>query len=123
MTLPDAIEARGCHCKGAPHDSHCPVAIAADIRSGAMGAEIEEEPLIYTTKGDEKELWAVVAHRAGKWYALQPLVPLSPKRFPFCGNYEEVVDRVQIMLSDAAFRARWRGYYIAGARVDGQVMA
>lgn len=131
-TLPDLIEKRGCSCmagwaaKPAPglHAKNCPIAIAADLRSGALGADEEPEaPLIYKARGDERELWAVVAHRAGKWHKIEPMTPLSPKRFPFCGNYDEVQERVRLMMKDPAFRSRWRGYYIAGARVDGQVMA
>jgi hypothetical protein len=129
MTLPEAIEQRGCGCglsvPSGTHHPWCPIQIAADIRSGALGEDLEDEsPLIYRARGEEREHWCVIAHRAGNWKALQPLiVPLSPTRFPVCGNYEEVQERVRLMLTDATFRNRWKGYYITGVRVDGQVMA
>lgn len=121
MTLSEAIEKRGCHCGSitAIHARWCPLRIAADLRSGALGEDEEPDPpVIYHVKGDERELWAVVAHKAGNW------TPLTPKHFPACGTYDEVIERAAIKLGqDPAFRARWKGHHLAGCRVDRQVTA
>lgn len=73
-----------------------------------------ESPVIIL--GLDKEEWVVVAHRAGKW------IPLSTSRFPVCGSYDEVIERVRIRCKvDPDFARRWRGYHLTGCRIDKQV--
>lgn len=85
------------------------------------------------------EIWAVVAHQSGSWTEIPVLgssfpaawamprngvrLPLIPRYFPRpFSSYEELVETVRTRCAvDLEFRNRWRGWHLAGARVDGQV--
>lgn len=126
MTLAEAIESRGCACFGmykgsnfgsSGHSNSCPIQIAADLRSGALGQEQEpKDSLLVGAESPPREAWAMVALKG------QHVVRMTPKHFPFMGSWEETVDRARIYPAvNPAFKQRWSGYKLVGCRIDGEV--
>jgi hypothetical protein len=75
---------------------------------------VTESPVIIL--GQEPQVWACLAHRAGKW------IPLTPRHFPIASSHDEVIERARIKAKiDPDFAQRWSGWHLCAARVDQQV--
>lgn len=61
--------------------------------------------------------WLVYAQRYAE------VVPMTPKRIPFCGSRHEAEDRLRLLLAtDESFARKWRGWTFVFATTEGAVV-